>query len=171
MAAPDGRVVCKLNSLADPEIIDTLYRASQSGVEVDLVVRGVCCLRPGVAGLSERIRVRSILGRFLEHSRIYRFGSPARGQRYYLGSSDLMARNLDQRVEALVRVEDPLLEARLEEILAVNLADDAQAWELGADGGWTRLSGSGRASTQEKFLELARTRAHPPMEVDAAERG
>jgi polyphosphate kinase len=170
MAAPDGRIVCKLNSLADPEIIDTLYRASRSGVGIDLVVRGVCCLRPGVPGLSERIRVRSILGRFLEHSRIYRFGSPARGLRYWLGSADLMARNLDQRVETLVRVEDPRLEARLEEILAVNLADDALAWELEADGSWAPLAGPGRTSTQEKLQELARARAHPPLEIDPAER-
>ncbi len=171
MAAADGRIVFKMNSLADPEIIDALYRASQSGVEIDLVVRGVCCLRPGVPGLSERIRVRSILGRFLEHSRIYRFGSPARGMRYYLGSADLMPRNLDQRVEALVCVEDPALEARLEEILAVNLADDALAWELRADGGWARIACRQGLSTQEKLQELARERAHPHTESDAARRG
>ena len=170
-AAPDGRVVCKMNSLSDPEIIDALYRASQHGVEIDLVVRGVCCLRPGVPGLSERIRVRSILGRFLEHSRIYRFGSEARGMRYWLGSADLMPRNLDQRVETLVRVEDPALAARLEEILAVNLAADALAWELGADGSWTRVPGPTGSSTQERFQDLARSRAHPHAEADGAERG
>jgi polyphosphate kinase len=170
-AAPDGRIVFKLNSLADPEIIDALYRASQRGVEIDLVVRGVCCLRPGARGLSERIRVRSILGRFLEHSRIYRFGSEARGMRYWIGSPDLMARNLDQRVETLVRVEDPVLAARLEEILAVNLAPDALAWELGADGSWTRVPGPTGASTQERLQDLARARAHPHAEADAAERG
>jgi polyphosphate kinase len=170
-AAPDGRIVCKMNSLSDPEIIDALYRASQHGVEIDLVVRGVCCLRPGVPGLSERIRVRSILGRFLEHSRICRFGSEARGMRYWLGSADLMPRNLDQRVEALVRVEDPALAARLEEILAVNLAPDALAWELGADGSWTRVPGLTGSSTQERFQDLARSRAHPHAEADGAERG
>jgi polyphosphate kinase len=179
IAAPDGRIVCKMNSLADPEIIDALYRASRHGVEIDLVVRGVCCLRPGAPGLSERIRVRSILGRYLEHSRIYRFGSEARGRRYWLGSADLMPRNLDQRVETLVRVEDPSLAARLEEILAVNLAPDALAWELGADGSWQRVPGPTgastqerfQASTQERFQDLARARAHPHAEADAAERG
>jgi polyphosphate kinase len=171
IAAPDGRIVCKLNSLADPEIIDALYRASQRGVEIDLVVRGVCCLRPGAPGLSERIRVRSILGRFLEHSRIYRFGSPARGMRYWFGSADLMPRNLDQRVETLVRVDDPALAARLEEILAVNLAPDALAWELGPDGRWTRVPGPTGSSTQERFQELARARVHPQSEAEAAERG
>jgi polyphosphate kinase len=170
-AARDGRIVCKMNSLADPEIIDALYRASQQGVEIDLVVRGVCCLRPGVPGLSERIRVRSILGRFLEHSRIYRFGSPARGLRYWLGSADLMPRNLDQRVETLVRVDDPTLRARLEEILAVNLAPEAPAWELDADGTWTPVRSPGVASTQERFQELARARAHPQAELPAAEHG
>jgi polyphosphate kinase len=170
IAARDGRIVCKLNSLADPEIIDALYRASQRGVEIDLVVRGVCCLRPGAPGLSERIRVRSILGRFLEHSRIYRFGTPARGLRHWFGSADLMPRNLDQRVETLVRVDDPALAARLEEILAVNLAPDALAWELGPDGGWTRVPGPTGSSTQERFQELARARAHPQSEAETAER-
>jgi polyphosphate kinase len=170
IAAPDGRIVCKMNSLADPEIIDALYRASRHGVAIDLVVRGVCCLRPGVPGLSERIRVRSILGRYLEHSRIYRFGSAARGLRHWLGSADLMPRNLDQRVEALVRVDDPTLAARLEEILAVNLAPDALAWELGPDGAWTRVPGAEGLSTQDRFQELARARSHAPSEAAAAER-
>jgi polyphosphate kinase len=157
--AGDGRIVLKLNSLSDPELIDALYAASQAGVEIDLVVRGVCALRPGVPGLSERIRVRSILGRFLEHSRIFRFGSDARGPTYLIGSADLMQRNLDRRVEVVVQVEDPALEERLDEILGVNLGDEAGAWQLGADGTWKKLpAGDGRAS-QRRFQEIARARA------------
>ncbi len=129
--AKDGRIVMKMNSLVDPEIIDALYEASAAGTEIDLIVRGICCLRPGVAGLSERIRVRSIVGRFLEHSRIFRFGSEKRGPRYYIGSADLMPRNLDGRVECVAPVTDPALTRRLQEILLVNLADDVLAWELG----------------------------------------
>src|SRR4029077_2844894 len=112
---PGGRIVMKLNSLADPEFVDALYAASQKGTEIDLIVRGICCLRPGIPGLSERIRVRSILGRFLEHSRIYRFRRPERGARYLVPSAALMNRNLDKRVETLVQIDDPLLQARLEE--------------------------------------------------------
>ena len=140
--AQDGRIVAKLNNLADPEIIDALYTASRAGVEIDLVVRSICCLRPGLPGLSERIRVRSVLGRFLEHSRVFRFGSAARGYEYWLGSADLMTRNLDLRVEALVPIEDPVLRGRLEELLALYLHPDADAWELDASGAWKRSGGS-----------------------------
>jgi polyphosphate kinase len=122
-------------------------------------VRGVCCLRPGVPGLSERVRVRSVVGRFLEHSRIFRFGSAARGRRYYIGSADLMTRNLDRRVEVLAPVEDPALRARVDEILAVNLAADARSWELGPDGRWTRRPDAGGFSPQERLQELARARS------------
>lgn len=127
-----GRITLKMNSLADPELIDELYAASQRGVEIDLIVRGICCLRPGVPGLSERIRVRSIVGRFLEHSRIFRFGNgdgPGH-PRHYIGSADVMGRNLDGRVEALVPVTAVGLRARLDAILDLNLTDDAGAWEL-----------------------------------------
>jgi polyphosphate kinase len=140
--APDGRIVCKLNNLADPEIIDALYAASRAGVEIDLVVRSICCLRPNVPGLSERIRVRSLLGRFLEHSRVFRFGSEARGYEYWIGSADLMTRNLDLRVEALVPIDDPALRTRVEELLALYLHPDTDAWELSADGSWKRTRGS-----------------------------
>jgi polyphosphate kinase len=141
-AQPDGCVVAKMNNLADPEVMDALYAASRSGAQIDLVVRSICCLRPGLPGLSERIRVRSILGRFLEHSRVFRFGSPARGYEYWIGSADMMTRNLDLRVEALVQIEDPQLCARLEELLALYLHPDTDAWELSADGSWKRTGGS-----------------------------
>jgi polyphosphate kinase len=121
------------------DVIDALYEASRAGTPVELIVRGICCLRPGVPGLSEHITVRSIVGRYLEHSRLYRFGSAARGYDYLMGSGDLMPRNLDRRVEALTPVDDPALQARLEEILQVNLADDLLAWELAEDARWHRV--------------------------------
>ena len=148
----------KMNNLADPEIIDALYDASAAGTEIDLIVRGICCLRPGVKGLSERIRVRSIVGRFLEHSRIFRFGSDKRGARYYIGSADLMPRNLDRRVECVAPVTDPALTPRLEEILSVNLADDVLAWELGPDG-WHKVQTKAGVNAQERLQALAEERA------------
>ncbi len=157
--AEDGRIVIKVNALADAELIDELYRASQAGAQIDLIVRGVCCLRPGVPGLSDRIRVRSIVGRFLEHSRIFRFGSDARGPIYAIGSADLMTRNLDRRVEVVTPVEDPPLAARLGEVLAGLLADDVLAWELDASGAWRRASGARVENVQTKLLEAAQRRA------------
>ena len=156
--ASDGRIVMKMNSLVDPEMIDALYEASRAGTEIDLIVRGICCLRPGVKGLSENIRVRSIVGRFLEHSRIFRFGSDERGPRYYIGSADLMPRNLDRRVECLAPVTDPALMARLEEILAVNLEDDVLAWELTPDG-WRKVKTKVGVDTHQRLQELAEARA------------
>jgi polyphosphate kinase len=156
--APDGRIVMKMNSLVDPEMIDALYEASRSGTEIDLIVRGICCLRPGVKGLSERIRVRSIVGRYLEHSRIFRFGSDDRGSRYYIGSADLMPRNLDRRVECVAPVTDPALTARLAEILAVNLADDVLAWELRPDG-WHKVKTKVGVNAHQRLQELAEERA------------
>ncbi len=137
--APDGSITLKMNSLVDADMIDALYEASQAGTQVQLVVRGICCLRPGLPGLSERIHVRSLVGRYLEHSRIFRFGSAERGFDHYFGSADLMPRNLDRRVEAMTPVTDPLLEARLDEILEVSLADDALSWELASDGRWHKI--------------------------------
>ena len=136
---PHGRIVMKMNSLVDPEMIDALYAASQAGTQIDLIVRGICCLRPGVPGMSENIAVRSIVGRYLEHSRVYRFGSDQGPRVYYIGSADLMPRNLDRRVEAVVPVDDPALQARLDDIISVQMADDELAWELGADGRWKKV--------------------------------
>ena len=131
-----GHVVAKLNGLVDKDTIGAMYRASRAGTRIDLIVRGVCCLRPGVPGMSENITVRSIVGRFLEHSRIFRFGRPERGFRYYIGSADLMPRNLDRRVEALFPVEDLEAQRRLEEILDLCRADDHLAWDLQPDGSY-----------------------------------
>ncbi len=153
-----GRIVMKVNSLVDQDVIDALYEASARGVRIDLIVRGICCLRPGVPGLSDNIRVRSIVGRYLEHSRIFAFGE-RRERHYYIGSADLMPRNLDRRVEAVAPVDDPDLEARLQEILDVNLADDRLAWELGADGTWRKVPEGGGCSTHDRLQELALDRA------------
>ena len=139
-----ARIAAKMNALVDPEMIRALYRASRAGVEIDLVVRGTCCLRPGVPGLSDRIRVRSIIGRFLEHSRIYCFGDGERTD-YLIGSADWMPRNLDRRVEVVVPVEHPPLRNRLRAILAICLNDNRQAWELGPDGAWTQRRPGGAA--------------------------
>jgi polyphosphate kinase len=154
---PDGRIVMKMNSLSDPEVIEALYDASQRGTEIDLIVRGICCLLPGIPGRSESIRVRSIVGRFLEHSRIYRFGSEARPRTYYIGSADMMPRNLDRRVEVLAPVRDPALQARLDEILERNLDPQARSWALRSDGTWHASRGA--FHTQEHFQDLARKRA------------
>jgi polyphosphate kinase len=159
--AGTGRITMKMNSLVDAQMIEALYAASAAGVEVDLIVRGICCLRPGVAGLSERIRVRSIVGRFLEHSRIFHFangngpGRPA----YWFGSADLMPRNLDRRVEAVVPVDEPTLQARLQQVLDVNLADDELAWELLPDGAWRKVPTTVGVNTQEALARLAKERA------------
>jgi polyphosphate kinase len=165
-ANPDGRVVMKLNSLVDPEVIDALYEASQAGTEIDLIVRGLCSLRPGIRVLSERIRVRSLVGRFLEHSRIYSFGTEARGVKYYVGSADMMPRNLDRRVEVVAPVSDPELQERLAEILRLNLDDDVLAWELHADGEWTKVPTTSGLNTQARLMELAAARAKAPVRIN-----
>jgi polyphosphate kinase len=136
-----GLVQIKVNSLVDEEITDALYRASRAGVHVDLLIRGMCTLRPGVPGLSENIRVRSILGRFLEHSRIFRFGNNGDAE-FWMGSADLMHRNLDRRVEALVRVSDPVARAELDHVMAAAMGPDVEAFELAADGTWSRRTGT-----------------------------
>jgi len=128
-----GRIVAKMNALVDPQMITKLYEASQAGVQIDLIVRGMCCLRPGLEGISDNIRVISIVGRYLEHSRIYYFHNQGK-EEVYIGSADWMTRNLDRRVEAIVPLEDPEIVKDLQEILAVMLADDRQAWDLQSDG-------------------------------------
>jgi polyphosphate kinase len=164
----EGRIVMKMNSLVDQDVIDALYAASQAGVRISLIVRGICCLRPGVLGLSENITVRSIVGRYLEHSRIFYFAGGGTGQAQYLmGSADMMPRNLDRRVEAVVPVTDPELQARLEEVLAVNLADDTLAWELESDATWTKVPASIGITAQRRFQELAVARARRRREPES----
>jgi polyphosphate kinase len=159
-ARPDGVITMKMNALVDSEMIDELYAASNAGAQIDLIIRSICCLRAGVPGLSENIRVRSIVGRYLEHSRIFRFGprgDPA--SEYVIGSADLMPRNLDRRVEADLRVTDSRMRARLDEILDINLADDVLAWTLQPDGAWRKVLPVEHVESQVRFQELAIARS------------
>jgi polyphosphate kinase len=157
-AGTDGYIVMKMNSLVDTGIIDELYGASEAGVRIELIVRGICCLRPGVEGMSEHVTVRSIVGRYLEHSRIYGFG-PRESRRYLMGSADLMPRNLDRRVEAVVPVENPALQDRLQEILDVCLSDDVLASELRPDCSWHKVEEKEGINAQVRLQELAFDRA------------
>ena len=154
-----GRIVIKVNNLVDPEMIAALCLASQAGVQIDLIVRSICCLRPGVPGLTENIRVRSLVGRYLEHSRILRFGRDGKDSDYYISSADLMPRNLDRRVEAAVPIRAPELRARLDQVLDINLSDDTLAWEMGSDGEWRRTSKGAGVDTQVRLQEVALRRA------------
>ncbi len=156
-----GRIILKMNSLVDARLIDRLYAASAAGVQIDLIIRGICCLRAGVEGLSENIRVRSLVGRYLEHSRVFYFANGAGPGEplYFIGSADLMPRNLDRRVEVLARIDDPASQSRLWDVLQVNLADTALAWELGADDRYHRLGGT--VSAHDRFEALAAERAGP----------
>ena len=152
-----SRIVAKMNALVDQRLITNLYEASCAGVQIDLIVRGICCLRPGVPGISENIRVISVVGRFLEHSRIYYFHNQGK-EEVYIGSADWMPRNLDRRVEAIVPVEDPELIKDLQEILAVMLADNRQAWELQPDGRYIQrhpADGVQEQCAQKILMEMA----------------
>ncbi|MCU4185088.1 polyphosphate kinase 1 [Acidiferrimicrobium sp. IK] len=206
---PAGRIVWKLNNLVDTHIIDALYEASAAGVQIDLITRAICCLRPGVAGLSDNIRVRSLVGRWLEHSRVYYFGggavapgaangqaganghrpgadghpngdSPVRtdhGWRtprvlpddgeWYLGSADMMERNLDRRVEAVVQIDPPDLQSRLREIIEVELLDDVLSWTLGPDGTWSKVPVTVGFNAQDHFAHLATERARRRRDPDS----
>ncbi len=150
-AGRPARITMKMNSLVDQQCIEALYRASQAGVPIDLNVRGICCLRPGIPGVSETIRVTSVVGRFLEHSRIYSFHAGEEAS-YYIGSADLMPRNLDTRVELLTPVESPDLQLELEDTLERCLADDTFSWILDADGRWRRSEGR-TSSVHRELME------------------
>ncbi|MEX2100653.1 MAG: RNA degradosome polyphosphate kinase [Acidimicrobiia bacterium] len=157
---PAGHITMKMNALVDASMIDALYAAAATGTRIDLIVRGICCLRPQVPGLSETVQVRSIVGRFLEHSRVFRFGADPETAEYLIGSADLMTRNLERRVEALVPVTDPKLRARLAEMLDIDFADDVLAWELGADGAWRKLPTVEGTSAHRRLQAAALARAH-----------
>lgn len=146
-----ARIICKMNALVDAEVIHALYRASQEGVEIDLIVRGICCLRPGGDGVSERIRVVSIVGRFLEHSRIWYFANGGDVE-YYLGSADWMPRNFDRRVEAVAPIEDRALFPRLWSLLQTYLHDNRQAWDLAENGMWTQRRPDGPVRSSHEIL-------------------
>ena len=134
----EARIVAKMNSIEDPEMVRELYEASMAGVDIDLVVRGICRLRPGIEGVSENIDVYSVVGRFLEHSRIFYFHNGGHPD-YYIGSADWMTRNLDRRVEAVAPVEDPLLRENLQTILEIMLSDNRKRWRMDADGNYEQL--------------------------------
>jgi polyphosphate kinase len=140
-AGEPARVRLKLNNLVDPIVIEELYAAGAAGAKVEICARAICMLRPGVEGLSENVHVRSILGRFLEHSRIYSFEA-GESSSVYVGSADLMPRNLDRRIEVLVPVEHARSRQELSAVLDSVFSDDSHAWTLGQDGMWTRLTPS-----------------------------
>ncbi|WP_127360011.1 RNA degradosome polyphosphate kinase [Actinacidiphila soli] len=154
----------KVNSIVDEAIVDALYRASQAGVPVDIWVRGICAVRPGVPGLSENIRVRSVLGRFLEHSRVFVFGNGGEPEVWF-GSADMMHRNLDRRIEAMVRVADPAHRTTLNRLLELGTSDSTSSWHLGPDGNWTRHSvdadGRPLRNIQEMLIDARRRRRGP----------
>jgi polyphosphate kinase len=166
-AGHPSRIRIKVNAVADPDVVAALYAASADGVQIDVVVRGICTLRPGVSGLSDTMSVRSVLGPFLEHSRIFSFETGGH-RRLVIGSADLLTRNLERRIEVLAPVEDPALRARVDGILEALLADTAYAWDLMPDGGWRRVQpapGSRVVSAHELLLERAKADARTPWQA------
>lgn len=148
-----GRIIAKMNSLVDPAIIKLLYEASQAGVEIDLIIRGICCLKPGIEGISENIRVVSIIGRFLEHSRIFYFQNDG-DEKVFIGSADWMPRNLDRRVEAVVPVQEPASVKELKELLNIFMADNRQAWDMQSDGSYLQRQPASGESERSAHMEL-----------------
>jgi len=163
-AGAPARIAFKTNALVDEVVVDALYRASQAGVPIDLWVRGICALRPGIPGLSETIKVRSVLGRFLEHSRIYWFGAGEEEDcEVWIGSADMMHRNLDRRVELVVQVTDPSHQRRLRRLLDLGMDDGTSSWWLSANGFWQRHSrdeaGNPLRDVQETLVRERRVRS------------
>ena len=154
-----GRIEVKVNGLTDPAVIDALYRASQAGTPVRLAVRTLCCLRPGIVGLSDNISVRSVVGEFLEHSRIFIFGEWEGDVTVLIGSPDLMERNLDRRVEVIVPIEDPQLRLTIFEAMALTFEDDMFSWSLGTDRRWRRVTSVNALSVQAKLKQRAHERS------------
>jgi hypothetical protein len=152
-----GRITCKMNALTDPRIIESLYEASQAGVRIDLIIRGICCLRPGLEGISENIRVVSLVGRFLEHARAFAFEEGEK-EEIYLGSADLIQRNLDRRVEQLSVLREARHRKKVRRFLELQLADTAKAWELKPDGSFARLHPRGGRGTTRQPGAPARRR-------------
>ncbi|WP_232379724.1 polyphosphate kinase 1 [Polyangium fumosum] len=162
-AGRKAEIVAQMNALVDVDVIDALYTASQHGVDIRLFVRGICCLRPGIPGLSERIQVRALIDRFLEHKRVFRFANGG-AEEFYFSSADWMPRNFHRRVEVLVPLLDPAARTRAEDMLATLAADTAKTWALNADGSYTRVAtptGAATVRSQQRFMELARERPKP----------
>lgn len=155
-----GRIQFKMNALEDVDITRALYQASMAGVKIDLIVRDTCRLRPGIPGLSDNVRVVSVVGRFLEHTRIYHFGGGGAPE-YFIGSADCMKRNLESRVETLAPVEDPRLQEQLQQIIDIQLADQRSAWEMRSDGSYRQrvpLNESEERGSQQQLIDLATKR-------------